>query len=99
MASDAIAAESRGDDVRFVDICPQCGYSLIGSPDEGICPECGQAYDQSLIILHGDARGKMATLTNGATKSFLLKLAAPTFWLAYFWFFSASRSKGTFIVA
>lgn len=31
--------------------CPQCDYSLEGLPDEGICPECGRHYDQSIIIL------------------------------------------------
>jgi len=25
--------------------CPICGYSWIGLPEEGHCPECGQIYD------------------------------------------------------
>lgn len=28
-------------------ICQQCGYDLLGLPSEGLCPECGQAYDRA----------------------------------------------------
>jgi hypothetical protein len=24
--------------------CDQCGYSLVGLPQEGVCPECGETY-------------------------------------------------------
>jgi hypothetical protein len=40
---------------HFVDICSDCGYPLIGSPDQGTCPECGKRYDQNVLILHGAA--------------------------------------------
>ncbi len=33
--------------------CPRCDYSLIGLPETGICPECGDSYDQTFIILRG----------------------------------------------
>ena len=46
-------AEADAPALRFVDICPECGYSLKGLPDEGVCPECGKSYDQRVLILHG----------------------------------------------
>jgi hypothetical protein len=54
---------------RLVDQCPECGYSLEGLPDEGICPECGQRYDQTMIVLHGTARGRLASLGNAAPRA------------------------------
>src|SRR5213593_3772014 len=35
--------------------CPQCDYSLIGLPEEGICPECGYRYDQTYTIVRCNA--------------------------------------------
>lgn len=26
-------------------VCGQCGYSLLGLPEQGKCPECGTKYD------------------------------------------------------
>ena len=31
-------------------ICGKCGYTLLGAPFKGTCPECGQEYDTALGI-------------------------------------------------
>jgi hypothetical protein len=54
-------------DVETVDplrleVCPSCGYSLEGLPGEGRCPECGRHYNQSVVVLHGWARGQHASV-------------------------------------
>ena len=36
-----------------LDRCPDCGYSLTGLPEEGVCPECGFAYNPDMIVLYG----------------------------------------------
>jgi hypothetical protein len=33
--------------------CPRCDYSLVGLPETGICPECGDKYNQDFIVLRG----------------------------------------------
>jgi hypothetical protein len=45
-------------------ICPACGYSLTGLANEGVCPECGRAYDQRMVVLYGWGRGTHATATS-----------------------------------
>ncbi len=37
--------------------CPDCGYMLCGLPAEGICPECGAAYEPEMIVLYGWEHG------------------------------------------
>ena len=70
--------------LRFVEVCPECGYSLVGSPDEGKCPECGGGYDQKVMILHGAALGNKANLGNASPRKFW----ALTFWMLFqVWYF------------
>ena len=53
-----IAAERASDeDLLRLENCPQCEYSLTGLPDEGICPECGWAYDRGAVIVRCQGPG------------------------------------------
>lgn len=52
--------------------CPDCGYSLVGLPLEGTCPECGQTYAQGTVILRGWGRGRMANFLTAPTRIFAL---------------------------
>ncbi len=45
--------------------CPACEYSIDALPPEGVCPECGQSYDQRFIVLTGQGRGGYDTLVGG----------------------------------
>jgi hypothetical protein len=59
---------------RWTDICPVCGYSLNGLPDVGVCPECGEKYDTSEIILYGWPCGSHASPLNDFGSGVLLIL-------------------------
>jgi hypothetical protein len=48
--------------VRCV-LCPQCGYSLHGLPDSGICPECGFEYSRDLVVVYGSSKGGRKDIT------------------------------------
>ena len=56
------------DDPLRLEHCPACGYALEGLAPEGVCPECGVAYDQTEVVLHGygaGRRGDVATARPG----------------------------------
>jgi len=38
-------------DARGVPVCDHCGYSLIGLPTRGTCPECGQWYTTTRVVM------------------------------------------------
>ncbi len=44
--------------------CPRCDYSLLGLPDSGVCPECGQPYGTHEIYLYGNATGTKISFWN-----------------------------------
>ena len=52
------------DDAFRLDRCAACGYSLVGLPDSGCCPECGSPYDPSLIVVYGYGVGARETAVN-----------------------------------
>ena len=67
-------------DALRLDVCPGCAYQLEGLPPEGLCPECGRAYDQKTIILYGWAAGSKADAGNAKPWHAALLAAVP---LAY----------------
>jgi uncharacterized membrane protein YjdF len=79
--------------IRFVDACPECGYSLLGSPDEGNCPECGANYDQSVMILHGAATGKHASIGNVRSRELWRFLLVPSLFVIANVIFLFDRGK------
>jgi hypothetical protein len=48
--------------------CMACGYALQGLREVGVCPECGQSYNQETVVLHGWARGSHANLGNASPR-------------------------------
>jgi len=72
--------------------CIQCGYSLQGLPDVGACPECGAAYDQETVVLHGWARGSHANLGNASPRIVLwISMPLALFVAAYLMLFFAGH--------
>ena len=62
------AGDPPADDPLRLEHCPACGYALEGLAPEGVCPECGVAYDQTEVVLHGygaGRRGDVATARPG----------------------------------
>ena len=54
-----------------VEKCLGCGYELKGHPPEGLCPECGRAYGDDLILVGHESPGNnlivMVTVSAGLT--------------------------------
>lgn len=65
-----------------LEFCPECGYALEGSPDAGVCPECGSTYDKAEVILTGWGRGAHANLLTAKWKN-LLPVGLLFFWIFY----------------
>ena len=49
------------DDPLRLTVCPRCSYALTGLPPAGTCPECGRAYDGSVVYLYGTSAGGRAS--------------------------------------
>lgn len=64
-------------DALHLDVCPGCAYQLQGLPPEGVCPECGRAYDQRVVILYGWATGSKADAGNAKPWHAAALAAAP----------------------
>jgi hypothetical protein len=65
--------------------CMRCGYALDGLGDVGTCPECGLDYDQSMVVLYGEARGNTATAATGSIAAILLEVFGVTVYLLLGW--------------
>jgi hypothetical protein len=55
--------------------CPRCDYSLLGLPNSGICPECGQPYATHEIYLYGNATGTKISVWNAYTPGLLAPIS------------------------
>jgi hypothetical protein len=60
-----------GDSLRLA-ACPGCDFSLATLPPEGLCPECGRAYDQRFVILTGKGRGVFDYLPGGTWRGVVI---------------------------
>jgi hypothetical protein len=88
--------------IRMVDACIECGYSLAGSPLSGKCPECGWQYDQSVMILRGEAMGKNATIDNASRRTLwrpLLKSGGPAALIGLSVLLDRGRSTANTLIA
>jgi hypothetical protein len=52
-------------DLWRLSACPGCDFSLSTRPPQGVCPECGRAYDQRFIVLVGAGRGEFGAVPGG----------------------------------
>src|SRR5579859_3895778 len=80
---------------RVTPYCGQCGYRLEGLPEEGLCPECGSAYQPDDIVIAGWGSGAKETAWNAPPEraikvlllgvSGLVLLAIPKFLRGRIW--------------
>ena len=64
-------------------VCPNCGYSLIGLASSGVCPECGRTFDQKEIILYGWGRGRHESIINAKRSRFAWVLFLSIGWFLF----------------
>src|SRR5712672_2511371 len=57
-----------------LEACPDCDYALAGLPAEGVCPECGRAYDQDTVVLYGRGGGVHENAINSPTGLLVLQI-------------------------
>jgi hypothetical protein len=75
-----------------LDRCPTCGYALEGLAPEGVCPECGVAYDQSEVVLHGYGAGRFLDVATARPRA-AVAMGAVSLAIAW-WYFRDSLRNG-----
>ncbi|CAA9385554.1 MAG: hypothetical protein AVDCRST_MAG64-915 [uncultured Phycisphaerae bacterium] len=61
--------------------CASCGYRLAGLPEDGVCPECGEAYAADDVVLEGWACGDSASIFTGTTRRVAFVVILNSFYL------------------
>ncbi len=51
-------------DTHGVPVCDHCGYSLIGLPTRGNCPECGEWYTTTRVVMAPGFRRRRLAIWN-----------------------------------
>lgn len=60
--------------------CVRCGYELMGLPDEGSCPECGQRYNlRTGLGTHSEVPGERIDRILGRARTISLALLSIAF--------------------
>ncbi|UCC29536.1 MAG: hypothetical protein JSU86_15195 [Phycisphaerales bacterium] len=86
-----------GAQLRSIDACPRCRYSLMRLPAVHACPECGLRYDDRSRVW-GTAR--MSALRRGVRPAWLLKDACVLIgWLALTYMYGVAYAFGLLIFA
>lgn len=69
----------------FDRLCGNCGYSLQGSPNAGVCPECGEAYFDDEIVIRGWPAGPYESLATAAPRRLWPIALGWLIWTACLW--------------